>query len=113
VSTSRAQEGAPVFRVLLRMELHPGMEKEFEEAWIKVGDAVTGHPGNVAQWLLRATEEDSVYYIVSDWLDEARFREFESSAAHVRHRELLHPYRTAGSMATMETVYRLRGAGAG
>ncbi|MFF8844579.1 antibiotic biosynthesis monooxygenase family protein [Streptomyces sp. NPDC015127] len=105
-----------VFRVLLRMEIHTGSERDFEETWLEVGDAVTGHPGNLAQWLLRgaAGEKEgrgSVYYIVSDWIDEPSFRAFESSAAHVRHRELLHPYRGAGSMTTMNMVYALRGAG--
>jgi heme-degrading monooxygenase HmoA len=110
--------GSAVFRVLLRMEIHPGREREFEETWLKVGDAVTGNPGNLAQWLLRGEAgekeaEGSVYYIVSDWTDEPSFRAFESSEAHVRHRELLHPYRGAGSMMTMNMVYALRGAGAG
>ncbi|KUO15326.1 antibiotic biosynthesis monooxygenase [Streptomyces dysideae] len=100
------------------MEIHPGREREFEETWLKVGDAVTGNPGNLAQWLLRGEAgekeaEGSVYYIVSDWTDEPSFRAFESSEAHVRHRELLHPYRGAGSMMTMNMVYALRGAGAG
>ena len=106
-----------VFRVLLRMEIHPGREREFEETWLRVGHAVTDNPGNLAQWLLRGTADEesdgSVYYIVSDWTDEPSFRAFESSAAHVHHRELLHPYRGAGSMATMRMVYALRGAGAG
>ncbi|MFI6930359.1 antibiotic biosynthesis monooxygenase family protein [Streptomyces sp. NPDC050287] len=106
-----------IFRVLLRMEIHPGRERDFEETWLRVGNAVTGHPGNLAQWLLRGTADEeangSVYYIVSDWTDEPSFRAFESSAAHVRHRELLHPYRGAGSMTTMRMVYALRGAGAG
>jgi heme-degrading monooxygenase HmoA len=109
--------GSGVFRVLLRMEIHFGREQEFEETWLRVGEAVTGHPGNLAQWLLRGTTEEeeaggSVYYIVSDWTDEPSFRAFESSEAHVRHRELLHPYRGTGSMTTMRTVYALRGAGA-
>ncbi|CAL9500521.1 antibiotic biosynthesis monooxygenase family protein [Streptomyces sp. enrichment culture] len=116
--TGGGRTGSGVFRVLLRMEIHPGREREFEETWLSVGEAVTSRPGNVAQWLLReAAEEDgaegSVYYIVSDWTDEPSFRAFESSAAHVRHRELLHPYRGAGSMTTMRMVYELRGAGAG
>jgi heme-degrading monooxygenase HmoA len=96
------------FRVLLRMQVRDGAG--FERAWLAVGSSVTGHPANRGQWLLRDTDDPCVYYIISDWTDEASFREFEHSPVHVWHREQLHPYRESGSMATMSTVYHL-GAG--
>ncbi|GAA0526049.1 antibiotic biosynthesis monooxygenase [Paractinoplanes ferrugineus] len=101
-----------VFRVLLRMEIRPGLEREFEETWYKVGHEITDQPANLGQWLCRSTDEQSVYYVISDWVDEPRFREFEHSPGHVEHRTKLHPYRTAGTMATMTVVHQMTGAGA-
>ena len=101
------------FRVMLRMSIRPGMEQEFEQTWHRVGSAIVRHPANLGHWLSRSTEEDSVYYIVSDWVDEPRFREFEHSAAHVEHRTELHPFRSGGSMTTMQVVYGMTGAAAG
>jgi heme oxygenase (mycobilin-producing) len=103
---------APVFRVMLRMHIHPGMEQEFEETWAAIGDGITGHPANLGQWLSRSAEEDGVYYVVSDWVDEPQFRSFEHSEQHLRHRTRLHPYRSGGSMTTMWVVREMTGAGA-
>jgi heme-degrading monooxygenase HmoA len=98
-----------VFRVLLRMHIHPGMEQEFERTWYEVGKAVTDHPANLGQWLSRSEEEENVYYIMSDWVDEPRFREFEHSDRHLEHRTKLHPYRSGGSMTTMSVVFAMGG----
>lgn len=104
-----------VFRVTLRMEIKPGMETAFERAWLQVGDAVTSHPANLGQWLSRGAagaegEGGGVYYIVSDWVNESLFREFEHSDGHLEHRTKLHPFRSGGSMTTMHVVAHLRGA---
>ena len=99
--------GAGTFRVLLTMEIRPGMAAEFEQTWLSIGEAVTSHPANLGQWLMRSAEEPQTYHIISDWADEPRFREFEHSAAHVTHRERLHPYRARGSMTTTHVVFRL------
>ncbi|MFJ9630093.1 antibiotic biosynthesis monooxygenase family protein [Streptomyces sp. NPDC091280] len=99
-----------VFRVMLRMEIRPGMEHDFEKVWQEVGDSVTGHPANLGQWLSRSAEENGIYYIVSDWVNEPLFREFETSDGHVDHRRRLHPYRSGGSMTTMHVVAALTGA---
>ena len=96
-----------VFRVMLRMHIKPGMGGEFERVWREVGDSVTGHPANLGQWLSRSAEEEGIYYIVSDWADEPRFRQFETSARHLEHRQRLHPYRDGGSMTTMHVVAHL------
>ncbi|MGW4132957.1 antibiotic biosynthesis monooxygenase family protein [Amycolatopsis japonica] len=95
--------GEQVFRVMLRMEIKPGLEEEFEELWVRIADAVTTHPANLDQWLSRS-DEKGIYYIVSDWRDESGFRAFEKSDRHLRHRERLHPFRERGSMDTMHVV---------
>jgi heme-degrading monooxygenase HmoA len=99
------------YRVMLRMQIKPGREREFEEAWARVGTAVTGHRANLGQWLARSDEENGVYYIASDWVDEAQFREFEHSEAHLRHRALLQPMRDSGSMVTAHIVCYMPGRG--
>ncbi|WP_043264767.1 antibiotic biosynthesis monooxygenase family protein [Streptomyces sp. CT34] len=99
-----------VFRVMLRMQIKTGMENDFEQVWREVGDSVTDHPANIGQWLSRSAEEEGIYYIVSDWVDEPQFREFETSDGHLKHRQLLHPYRSGGSMTTMHVVAALAGS---
>ena len=96
------------FRVMLRMEIKPGMGAEFEQTWLAIGEGVTSHPANLGQWLSRSDEE-GVYYIVSDWVDEPRFREFETSDRHLEHRKQLHPFRSGGSMTTMQVIAHLPG----
>lgn len=98
------------FRVMLRMQIKPGAEAEFERTWLEVGDSVTSHPANLGQWLSRSDEDAGVYYIVSDWVDEPQFREFETSDRHLEHRQKLHPYRSGGSMNTQHVVAHLPGA---
>jgi heme-degrading monooxygenase HmoA len=101
-----------VFRVMLRMEIREGLTEEFERIWLEVGDSVTSHPANLGQWLSASNDDPNVYYIVSDWTDEPRFREFETSERHLQHRQKLHPYRSGGSMTTMNVVAALSGAAA-
>lgn len=106
-------EPQSVFRVFLRMQIHPGVEEEFEQTWREVGKTVTDHPANIGQWLAKSQDEAGTYYITSDWVDEPRFREFEKSDAHLTHRTRLHPFRSGGTMTTMHVVYAMTGAGAG
>ncbi|MPY48853.1 antibiotic biosynthesis monooxygenase family protein [Streptomyces acidicola] len=102
-----------LFRVLLRFEINPGMEADFERTWLSIGNVITGHPANLGQRLMRSAEEESVYYVISDWVDEKHFREFEHSDAHVEHRTKLHPYRRGGAMHIMSGVHFLPSASAG
>ncbi|AQZ63515.1 Antibiotic biosynthesis monooxygenase [[Actinomadura] parvosata subsp. kistnae] len=96
-----------VFRVMLRMRIKPGMTEEFEQAWFHVSDLIRHHPANRGQWLSRSAEEPGVYYVVSDWTDEPRFREFEKSDRHAEHRAKLAAFRSASSMTTMSVVHDL------
>ena len=96
-----------VFRVMLRMRIHPGMTDGFERAWHEGSSVITDQPANLVQWLSAAAEEEGVYYIISDWTDEPGFRTYETSEQHLRHRERLHPFRAEGSMTTMHVVYEM------
>ncbi|GLP63740.1 antibiotic biosynthesis monooxygenase [Streptomyces sp. TUS-ST3] len=100
------------FRVVLRMEVEQGAAAAFEAEWLGGTDAVTGHPACLGQWLARDTAEPRVYWIVSDWVDEAGFRSFEDSPEHLRHRAKLHPFRSGGSFHTMDIVARIEGRAA-
>jgi heme-degrading monooxygenase HmoA len=92
------------FRVLLQVEVRPGLEDAFEQEWRAGSEVVAGQPANRGHWLSRSEKEERTYYVVSDWTDEPSFRAFESSPAHLEHRQRMHPYRSGGSMTTMRIV---------
>lgn len=104
--TDTAAAAEPL-RVILRMEVHPEKAAEFEKAWRSVGESIAREPANRGQTLVRSTEEEGVYYVLTDWSDERAFRDFEVSERHTRHRQRLRPYRRGGDMAVTEVVHRL------
>lgn len=97
------------FRLLLRMRVQAGSEGKFEEVWRSVGDAFARHPACLGQCLSRDAEDQGVYYVVSDWVDEPRFREFQGSTQHREHQARLAPYRFDASMTTMHVVHEISG----
>ncbi|WP_019358410.1 NAD(P)-binding domain-containing protein [Streptomyces sp. AA1529] len=105
-------DSRPPFRVMLRMEIHPGKEQEFEETWRQVATGIAREPANRGQKLLRSVEDKSVYHVLTDWTDEPSFRAFELSEAHVENRRRLQPFRRGGEMAVTETVHELPPASA-
>ncbi|MFC4587727.1 antibiotic biosynthesis monooxygenase family protein [Sphaerisporangium corydalis] len=98
-----------VYRVMVKMRIHPGMEREFERTWREIAAAIARHPDNAGQSLAKSPDEDGVYYIVSDWADEERFHRFEHSPEHAANRMRLDPFRDpAGtSMIPMVVASRL------
>jgi len=92
------------FRVLLKVEIPVGTDTDFEQEWRSAAPAVAGHPANRGHWLSRSDQEANTYYVISDWVDEPTFREFESSETHLAHRKRMHPFRVSGSMATMRIL---------
>jgi heme-degrading monooxygenase HmoA len=98
------------FHVLLDIRVRPGSQAEFERVWLEVAEGIAGHPANRGQKLLRGLEGEGAYYVLTAWTDEAAFREFELSQAHVANRARLGPYRNGGSMTIMHVVHELEGA---
>ncbi|MFI6850124.1 antibiotic biosynthesis monooxygenase [Kitasatospora sp. NBC_00085] len=105
------QHDGPV-RVILRMDIVPGREREFERVWLEIGTLIAAHPANRGQVLVRDAEGGGgeVYHVFTDWADEASFREFELSEAHVEHRRRLGPLRAGGGMTVTRIVHDLRAA---
>jgi heme-degrading monooxygenase HmoA len=101
-----------MYRVLLRMNVVPGQEPAFEREWRAGAETIGREPANVGQWLSRSDEDPTVYYIVSDWVDEPSFRDYETSERHRAHRARLHPYRASGTMSTMRLLASLPGGAA-
>ncbi|MEU2314184.1 antibiotic biosynthesis monooxygenase family protein [Streptomyces albidoflavus] len=99
-----AAERVGSFRVLLTVQVKPGLEAEFEKVWAEGSKEVTSQSANLGHSLARSAREESVYYVTSDWTDKESFLVFESSPGHVAHREKLHPYRTGGALAMMHLV---------
>ncbi len=94
------------FRVMVRVHIHPGMEGEFEKTWRDVAAGIARQPANLGQCLTRDEHEQGVYYIISDWENEQKFRQFEKSPEHAVNRSRLDPYRDRGhaSMTPMSIV---------
>lgn len=95
------------FRIMLEMDIFPELAAEFEEVWSDVGVSVAADPGNLGQWLMHDAKQPHLYYVVSDWTSQEEFTRFEQSQRHLHHRQLLHPYRRAGSMKAMTIVSHL------
>lgn len=93
-----------VFRVLLCMRTIPGGEHDFERRWLEAGAIVARQPGNLGQWLMRGHDAPGTFYIISDWVNEACFRDFEHSDVNARNRRSLQAVRTSVSMTTMRVV---------
>ena len=89
------------FRVFLRMRIQPGHGLAFERDWREGADRISAQRASVGQWLARSTEEDDVYYVISDWTDEQSFRAYERSETHQQYLRRLRPHRVDGSMSTM------------
>jgi heme-degrading monooxygenase HmoA len=97
------------FRVLLRMRIRPGAAAAFERDWRDGAARVSAQRASVAQWLARSADEAEVYYVVSDWTDEASFRDYERSDVHQQHLRRLRPHRVDGSMSTMAVLAAVPG----
>ncbi|MBO8198092.1 NAD-binding protein [Streptomyces smyrnaeus] len=100
-------DSRPPFRVMLRMEVHPGRRQEFERTWLQVATGIAREPANRGQKLVRSVDDEHVYYVFTDWADESSFRTFELSEAHVENRRRLQPFRRGGEMVVTETVHDL------
>lgn len=96
--------GDQAFRVLLRMQAVAGRESDFESTWLEVGALVACQPGNLGQWLMRSQDDPSAFYVMSDWVDEAHFRDFEHGEVNAGNRRMLQAVRTSVSMTTMRVV---------
>jgi Uncharacterized enzyme involved in biosynthesis of extracellular polysaccharides len=101
-----------VFRVILRIDVYSGREPEFERVWADVAEVIAEEPASLGQWLMRGCDGQSVYYVVSDWRDEAAFRQFEHGPAHHEHRRKLAPLRHGGWMITAQVVRSVASRGA-
>jgi len=95
---------------MLRTQVNPGMEQQFERAWLEADADLADEPASLNRSLLRSATEDGVYFIVSDWVNEAGFRAFEGSPRHLVHRAKLHPFRSSGSFTAMHLVHNVAGA---
>jgi heme oxygenase (mycobilin-producing) len=101
-----------IYRVMLKFTVTQGTEAAFERVWFGIAERVRSTPGNLEQWLMRDADHASTYYLISDWTDEARFREFERSPEHAADRASLTPFRYGVSMATMWVLRHFSGPAA-
>ncbi|GIF17790.1 hypothetical protein Ate02nite_05200 [Paractinoplanes tereljensis] len=97
------------YRVLIRMEIEPGAGPRFELAWGEMSAIARRHPASRGQSLSRVADEPDVYYIVTDWADEAGFADFTASAGHAEGGRKLKELRRGGSRTPMVVVQRVPG----
>ena len=100
-ATSPMARTQSVFRVVVRLRVHPGKGQEFETIWREIADSISRNPANLGQWLSRSADEECVYYITSDWVSEKRFREFEHSPEHAENRRRMAHCKAESSMTAM------------
>lgn len=94
-------------RVILRMEIVEEQAAAFEKVWAGVGRAIAREPANRGQTLVRSSEQEATYFVITDWASEQEFRDFEISAGHTEHRRKLRPFRRGGDMAVTQVVQRI------
>jgi heme-degrading monooxygenase HmoA len=61
------------------MQVQPGREADFEQAWREVAAVTRSAPGNLRQTLLRSMDDPSTFIISSDWATREDFGAFEKS----------------------------------
>jgi heme-degrading monooxygenase HmoA len=61
------------------MQVQPGKEADFEDAWRAVAAVTKSAPGNLRQTLLRSMDDPSTFLISSDWASREAFGAFEKS----------------------------------
>jgi heme-degrading monooxygenase HmoA len=59
----------------------PGKQRDFEEKFAAVIDALRAAPGHTNSTLWKDTSDDASYLITSEWSDEQAFTEFIRSQA--------------------------------
>jgi heme-degrading monooxygenase HmoA len=97
------------YRVLIRMEIEPGAGTRFEQAWLEMSAIARRHPASRGQSLSRVADEPDVYYIVTDWADEAGFADFAASDGHAEGGRKLKELRRGGGRTAMSVVHRVPG----
>lgn len=94
-------------RVLLRIDIAPGREAEFEELWRSHAEYIRALADNHGQQLLRLHGGSGSYTVLTDWTDEPSFRAFEQSAEQQAYLKRLWPLRAGGEMRLLEPLYEL------
>jgi heme-degrading monooxygenase HmoA len=94
-------------RVLLRIEVQPGREDEFERVWRQHAEFVRGLADNRGQALYRDRAAGNAYVVETDWADEGAFRAFERSEPQQEYLRRLWPMRAGGSMALLTRLVAL------
>ena len=65
----------------MNYNVKPGKQREFEEKFAAVLEALASADGHVASNLFHGVTDEAAYMIVSEWSEQARFVEFIRSQA--------------------------------
>lgn len=98
-------------RATLQIKVKPGREEEFEAAWRRIAEQVSGHPGNLRQALARDREDPSTFVISTDWVSRETFAEFEQSPEQDELTAPLRDLRESGRMTVHDLLVHVEGRG--
>lgn len=75
------------------LDVIPGREVEFEQAFDKAEDIVASIPGYVSHQLHRCLEQENRYLLLINWMDlESHTRNFRQCPKYERWKSLLHHF---------------------
>lgn len=96
-----------MIRAVLRMEIRPEDNAEFERVWRAVAGAVSEHWGVLQQTLVRDGEGENAYLVISDWPNSEEFRLFERSEEQDRLTAPLRKLRSSASLSVYEVIEQI------
>ena len=96
-----------MIRTILTMQVRPGAEPEFEQAWLSAADGISRYPGNRGQSMMRDADEPGRYFITGDWQDADALREFQRSPQREALSAALDPLRVSATRGVTEVLHQL------
>jgi quinol monooxygenase YgiN len=73
---------AATYRILLEVRVDAARGAELERTWRRMAAVAARRPENIAQSLARDRAEPGVYFVISDWVDEASYDRFARAPEH-------------------------------
>ncbi|WP_226367038.1 antibiotic biosynthesis monooxygenase [Pseudonocardia sp. ICBG162] len=90
------------FRAVIELEMTGTDAVRFVAEWPRMAEEVAEAPGCLEQWLF-GPDRDGVV-IMSDWVDEDAFHDFEAGPVHAAHRTRIASVRTGGRFRGLRTT---------
>jgi heme-degrading monooxygenase HmoA len=93
-------------RVMVHTIIDPANCEAFEEAFLKVSEAVHGTPGHIGDELIRDTSEEATYVLLAEWETEQAFLDWVGDPRHLEASAPMYPFWQDG--ITDRRIYEVR-----